>query len=77
MHYKPFPIPVVEIFPHILNGIVEKEITLNDIGRVRCQGISWRARLHQPELANSILPGEVISVIGRENNTLLVLPEAS
>ncbi|MEO0986962.1 MAG: NfeD family protein [Cyanobacteria bacterium J06639_14] len=75
MRYESFSLPVVEMFPNMLDGIVEKEINLNHDGRVKCQGISWRARLHSPGKIESLSPGEVINIIGRENNVLLVSPE--
>ncbi len=75
MRYKSFSLPVVEMFTDTLSGTVEKEINLNCVGRVKCQGISWRAQLHCPDQIESILPGEAINIIGRKNNVLLVLPE--
>lgn len=49
------------------------EILPGQAGRVLCEGISWRARSEECESA--IAPHQRVIVVGRQGNTLIVIPE--
>ena len=63
-----------QIFPSPVKGIVEKEIFGNQSGSIKYDGSFWRAKLHQTDDIKNIPVGQTVSVIGREGNTLLVIP---
>ncbi|NBO32105.1 MAG: NfeD family protein [Cyanobacteria bacterium WB6_1B_304] len=48
-------------------------ISKGDIGRVKYEGNSWRGRCHDNEL--EIPANQSVYIIGREGNTLIVIPE--
>jgi membrane protein implicated in regulation of membrane protease activity len=63
-----------KLFPKNVYGIVEKPITGAQPGRVRFQGITWKARFYDstcPEL----VAGDAVKVVALEGITLLVLPK--
>ena len=66
--------PTVEVFPEGISGVVIKPITLYQPGRVKCQGISWRAKLYEPNCQATLLSGQPVIAIGRENLTYIVIP---
>ncbi len=49
------------------------EIPVGEAGRVICDGNSWRAKCSDPEMA--IAPHQSVFVVGRQGNTLIVIPE--
>lgn len=63
-----------DFFENPLNGIVEKAIIENGIGRVKVMGVSWMARLSTSEINCDLSPGTPVRVLGRSGNTLWVLP---
>lgn len=67
----------VEFFEQPLTGIVERGITAHLSGRVKVMGVSWKARLYEPDEACHLLPGMSVTVLGRRGNTLLVQPFAN
>jgi hypothetical protein len=66
----------IEMFPSGVKGFVTEPIALFQFGRVNCRG-SWRARLHDISCQTTLLPGQPIFAIGREANTLIVIPVRS
>ena len=66
--------PTVEMFLKGFIGVVTTPITLYQPGRVKCQGISWRAKLYEPNCQTTLLAGQPVIVIGRENLTFIVTP---
>ena len=72
-----FPVlttPTIEMFSEGLSGVVTKPITLYQTGRIKCQGVSWRAQLYQPNCQVTLLIGQPVIAIGRENLTYIVIP---
>jgi hypothetical protein len=69
----PFSNYPIEMFPSGVKGVVTEAIALFQSGRVNCHG-SWRARLHEISCQTTLLPGQPILAIGREANTLIVIP---
>lgn len=63
----------LEMFPRGIKGVVLEPIALFQFGRVNCQG-SWRARLYEIICQTTLLPGQPILAIGREGNSLIVIP---
>lgn len=55
-----------------LEGQVVTRIPANGTGRVSYEGTTWRARCQKAGIA--IAPDQPVRVIGRQRNTLLVLP---
>jgi membrane protein implicated in regulation of membrane protease activity len=66
--------PVVKLFPEVGYGIVEKTITSTQVGRVRFQGSTWKARLYSPD-ASPLMYGDSVKILGRQGITLLVMPK--
>ncbi|MGL5081454.1 MAG: NfeD family protein [Microcoleaceae cyanobacterium] len=50
------------------------EIIPGQAGRVLCEGISWRARLDEG-MGQAIAPHQPVIIVGREGNTLIIVPE--
>ena len=71
-----FEPPSVHLFDQPISGRVESEVTSNHQGRVKCQGVSWKASLYLIDHPHPLMPEQVVDVIGREGNTLLILPES-
>lgn len=61
-------------FEQTMQGYVERTIAGDQSGRVRVMGVSWMARLSNPDTHAVLTPGMPITVLGRRGNTLLVLP---
>jgi len=70
--FQPLPI---DMFPQPLEGIVEWQIAWGRTGRVKLVGISWAARLLAEHPATPLQVGQVVMVVGRQGNTLLVQPK--
>lgn len=64
----------VEVFPEPLTGKVEKKISPQETGRVRCLGSFWPARLYQSDCQVTILPKESVNIVAIQGITLLVVP---
>ena len=72
--FQAFTAPTVEMFAEELNGVVTTSISLYQPGRIKCQGISWPAKLYTPIVQATLLPGQPVIVIGREKLTFIVIP---
>jgi hypothetical protein len=55
-------------------GFVTHEIEIMGHGRVRFEGYSWRAVLHEKACQTTLLPGQPVLILGRWRSTLTVLP---
>lgn len=65
----------IEFFPQRLLAVVEREIRDDAPGRVRLEGLSWRARIKDAHGAGIVLPqGILVEVYGRQGLHLLVSP---
>ena len=71
-----FERPLVHLFDQSISGRVESAVTSNHQGRVKCQGVSWKASLYLIGYPHPLMPDQMVDVIGREGNTLLILPES-
>ena len=68
-----FTFPSTENLETPIPGIVELPISANKPGRVKCQGSYWPARFAQP-YQTTVLPDEIVTVVGIYRLTLLVMP---
>jgi hypothetical protein len=64
----------IKLFAQAIPGVVTSLITPLEAGRAMVQGQSWRSQLYSPTCQTTLLPQQFIQAIGRENNTLLVIP---
>ena len=62
----------VKLFRQPGTGKVEKTINHTHPGRVKWRASSWPAQFYQTDSKEMILPGEPVSVVGRQGITLLV-----
>ena len=64
----------VEMFSEAVMGTVEKTITQNQPGRVKCLGSYWPARFYHSNCDVIVFPDEFVKVVGRQGITMLVVP---
>ncbi|MFB2896883.1 NfeD family protein [Aerosakkonemataceae cyanobacterium BLCC-F50] len=64
----------VEMFSEALMGTVEKTITQNLPGRVKCLGSYWPARFYHSNCDVIVFPDDFVKVVGRQGITMLVVP---
>lgn len=64
----------IKIFSQPQVGIVEQAIAYNRRGRVKFDGTYWPARFYYSNFLEVIYPDQLITVIGMEGITLLVIP---
>lgn len=63
----------VKLFSQPDTGRVEESITPTQPGRVRFKSTSWPARLYCLDDQSTLLPNDLVSVVGRQGNTLLIV----
>lgn len=63
----------VEMFSEAVMGTVEKTITQNQPGRVKCLGSYWPARFYHSNCDVIVFPDEFVQVVGRQGITMLVV----
>jgi membrane protein implicated in regulation of membrane protease activity len=68
------PLSKPKMLAEPLIGIVDRAVLPNQAGRVKCQATYWPAKLYQPDDKTHILPGQSVTVVGIEGNTLLIVP---
>ncbi|MCG8361720.1 MAG: NfeD family protein [Pseudanabaenales cyanobacterium] len=56
---------------------VEKTITPGCGGRVYFQATYWPARFYQSDCQLTVLPGDLVTIVGRQGLTLLVKPKVA
>jgi len=64
-----------ELFPFFSIARVEQSISSTHRGRVAWQGTSWFAQFYDATCQVTTTPGAIVLVLGRQGNTLLVLPD--
>ncbi|MEY2977228.1 MAG: NfeD family protein [Prochlorotrichaceae cyanobacterium] len=64
----------VVLFQKSGTGRVEEVVTPGQKGWVAYAGSYWSAKFYQADFAGTIAPGEQVTVLGRQGNTLLVMP---
>ncbi|MBE9139157.1 NfeD family protein [Nodosilinea sp. LEGE 07088] len=69
-----FGSPSLEFFTPPGEGIATQSITSNNAGRVDVNAVSWPAKLHLNDRVLNISKGQKVVIIGRQGNTLLVVP---
>ncbi|NJL40854.1 MAG: hypothetical protein HC840_27475 [Leptolyngbyaceae cyanobacterium RM2_2_4] len=67
----------ITLFSKPETGKVEKTITSSESGRVKFQGSYWPAQFYYPSSHLSVNPDEVVTIVGRQGITLLIVPEGS
>jgi len=67
----------ITLFSKAEAGKVEKTITSSESGRVKFQGSYWPAQFYYPDSHLTANPDEVVTIVGRQGITLLVVPEGS
>ena len=65
----------ITFFSEQAAGKVDKTITTMQSGRVKFEGSYWPAQFYDVDCCATVLPGDVVTVVGRHNITLLVVPE--
>jgi membrane protein implicated in regulation of membrane protease activity len=68
--------PSLDRFTYSGLGAVESTIAPTQTGRVHYQATHWPARLANPRCTQTLNPGDVVQVVGRQGLTLLVQPYA-
>ncbi|XWK88724.1 MAG: NfeD family protein [Phormidium sp.] len=63
----------VEMFSEVFIGTVEKTITQNQPGRVKCLGSYWPARFYHSNCDVIVFPDDFVQVVGRQGITMLVV----
>lgn len=66
----------VEMFSEAVMGTVEKTITQNQPGRVKCLGSYWPARFYHSNCDVIVFPDDFVKVVGRQGITMLVIPRS-
>ena len=74
---NPFTTAQFRLFSALSEGKVVEAIVPNHRGRVIFEGSWWSARLHNIDCQATVLPGDLVIVVGIENTTLLVVPKES
>ena len=72
--------PVVEMSDFLstkTTARVERAITQNGDGRVYFQATYWPARFYQTDCQAKALPGDMVTIFGRQGLTLLVRPKTA
>ncbi|HEY9850110.1 MAG TPA: NfeD family protein [Leptolyngbyaceae cyanobacterium] len=64
----------IEMFSEVVMGTVEKTISQNQPGRVKCLGSYWPARFYHANCDVVVFPDQVVKVVGRQGITMLVVP---
>lgn len=65
--------PIV-LFDQTDFGTVQEALIANQKGWIRYQGVLWSAKIFK-NVTQTIAPGEQVKVLGRQGNSLLVMPE--
>ncbi|MGA9378916.1 MAG: NfeD family protein [Phormidium sp.] len=66
----------VEMFSEAVMGTVEKTITQNHPGRVKCLGSYWPAQFYHSNCDVIVFPDDFVKVVGRQGITMLVVPRS-
>jgi hypothetical protein len=69
-----FMLPKIEMFAQGIKGVVTEPIATHQVGQIKVQGCLWRAQHYELSCQATLLPDQPVLAIGRENNTLLVIP---
>jgi hypothetical protein len=64
----------ITLFPELVSGIVDREISTQRSGIVRHSGCLWQASPYSPYQDGVFSIDDKVSIAGRQGNTLLVLP---
>ncbi|WP_442786359.1 NfeD family protein [Leptothoe sp. PORK10 BA2] len=68
------PFPSQELSLSQRKGRIDRQVTVQNPGRVYFYTTYWPARLSQTATLNELNPGDQVEVVGREGLTLLVKP---
>ena len=68
------PFPSNELSLIQRQGRIDRQVTVQNPGRVYFYATYWPARLSQTATLNELNPGDQVEVVGREGLTLLVKP---
>lgn len=63
-----------EMFQNGLACRVVEAVRLLDRGRVKFSGVLYPARLYEPNCTTTLLPEQEALAIGRQGNTLIIMP---
>lgn len=66
--------PVV-LFREQGTGRVQEAVTPTQKGWVRYAGTSWSAKFYESEFEGTIAPGQELTILGHQGNSLLVMPK--
>ncbi|MBE9179927.1 NfeD family protein [Oculatella sp. LEGE 06141] len=65
----------VTFFPQVAEGKVDRTITAVQAGRIKFQGSYWPAQFYDADCQATVLPNDVVKVVGRISITLMVVPD--
>ena len=68
------PFPSNELSLAQRQGRIDRQVTVQNPGRVYFYATYWPARLSSTATLNELNPGDQVEVVGREGLTLLVKP---
>ncbi|MEO0456750.1 MAG: NfeD family protein [Cyanobacteria bacterium P01_A01_bin.114] len=63
-----------DLFPFQGRGVVDRAISPHQPGRVYFKATYWPARLSNQAITDSLKPGALVEIVGREGLTLLIKP---
>ncbi|MEM7063457.1 MAG: NfeD family protein [Cyanobacteria bacterium P01_B01_bin.77] len=68
------PFPSDQLSLSQRQGRIDRQVTIQNPGRVYFYATYWPARLSQTATFNELNPGDPVEVVGRDGLTLLVKP---
>lgn len=74
MGFLQLPPPPIECFPPSAVGVIDEVVAGDRRGRIRYGGTIWFARPCTPDLGLTFGVGQPVQILGRQGNTLLILP---
>ncbi|MBD2109304.1 NfeD family protein [Nodosilinea sp. FACHB-13] len=76
MGFLQLPPPPIEWFPSSAVGVIDEAVEGDCPGRIRYGGTHWFARSYTADLGLTFVVGQPVQILGRQGNTLLILPSS-
>lgn len=70
------PSPSIERFLPSAVGVIDEAVEGDCRGRIRYGGTCWFARPYITDLGLTFAIGQLVQILGRQGNTLLILPSS-
>lgn len=65
------------VFSEAIKASIDEPIHPNSCGRIKCQGVYYRAEFYKNNFQNSVYPEESVLVVALRGNVALIKPEIS